>query len=141
MTAAVSTAAPTTAERILRAVLLAILTLLPTVPLTAQESTQRTVRVRVTAVAGRDSVFLDQGREAGLRPGLEVELYPPAAAPLRVVVRDLSASSCRATLLGGRSLPPVGTPGECEVDDEDDDRTEAAPRRATEPPSHPPWSA
>lgn len=97
----------------------------------------RTVRVRVTSVSAR-SVYLDAGREAGLTPGLEVELLPPDGAPFRAPIREVSATSARAELPPGRPLVPIGTSGEVVV--RVAERIGREPKRADEVPEHPPWT-
>ncbi|MGA0869586.1 MAG: hypothetical protein ACO3UM_11710, partial [Planctomycetota bacterium] len=53
------------------------------------------IRVRVVSVSA-DSVYLDQGRAAGLAPGMDVELSAPGASPFRATIREVSATSARA---------------------------------------------
>ncbi len=102
------------------------------------------LRVRVTAVAAPDSVWLDRGRNSGLAPGVEVELQPPGEAPLRARVREVTASRSRAEVLDrNRELPPVGTPGEAEVrgaGGELQGGEVATPQRADGTVQHPPWT-
>jgi hypothetical protein len=97
-----------------------------------------TVTVTVTGVAGR-SVFLDQGRRAGIATGMTVRLSPAGAARIDAVVRDVSATSCRAEIVQGLSLPPVGTTGQVEVPD-GASADESPTSQPTTVPAHPPWT-
>jgi len=99
---------------------------------------ERLIQVTVTSV-GDHSVYLDQGRDAGLRAGTLVRLFAPGAGDLEVEVRSVSGSSARAELPPGVPFPPVGTRGEARV-------TIAQPKPVAEPtpkptvPEHPPWT-
>ena len=104
----------------------------------AQQQSERSVQVLVTAASGRD-VFLDQGRDAGLRPGQLVRLFPPGMGNVDVEVRAVTATQSRAELPVGLPPVPVGTRGEAIVEV----RAETAPPATTEQrtvPEHPPWT-
>lgn len=112
--------------------------------LVAQQSPQTVVvQVHVTSASGRD-IFLDLGRDAGLRQGQTVRLYPPGQAEVRAIVRAVSASSARAELMPGLTAPPVGTRGEVEVPKQP---AASQPTQTQKPatggarpvPAHPPW--
>jgi hypothetical protein len=127
------------ARRTLLLPLLLPLLLLGACPrLRAQEPqpTERVVPVSVTASSER-SVYLDHGRDVGLRPGSIVRLFPQGA-PLEVEVRSVSHTSARAEVPPGLPLPPVGTQGEARVD------VEPSPPHGPQPPRqvppHPPWT-
>ena len=113
---------------------LAMLTLAGT--LAAQEP--HTIHLEVTAVSGR-SIYVDVGRSDGLTPGVEIELLPAGAPTFRVSIREVSSHSARAEVPLGFDLPPVGTPGQAEVRLGGDAGSD--PRRAADPPNHPPWTA
>ncbi|MBL9079780.1 MAG: hypothetical protein JNL08_19920 [Planctomycetes bacterium] len=105
----------------------------------AQDGAQeRLVSVTVTSV-GEQSVYLDAGRDQGLRIGTTVRLFAPGVGEVEVEVRSVSATSARAEVPPGVPLPPVGTRGEARV-------TVAAepvrrPAVAPQPPvEHPPWT-
>ncbi|MFN6145569.1 MAG: hypothetical protein ACK5AL_04325 [Planctomycetota bacterium] len=85
-------------------------------PASAQEQApaETTVAVVVTA-AGDRSVYLDHGRDVGLKPGVFVRLYPPGAGEIEVEVRVVSQTSARADVPVGLPVPPVGTRGEARV--------------------------
>ncbi|MGA0058582.1 MAG: hypothetical protein ACO3RU_03250 [Planctomycetota bacterium] len=117
--------------------LLALAPLAAAVPLAAQDPI--VVRVRVVSVSA-DSVYLDQGRAAGLAPGLEVELSAPGAAPFRATIREVSATSARAEIPPGRPSVPVGTMGEVTLPSGSAGRAdEEGPQRARTPPAALPW--
>ena len=78
----------------------------------AEEDGTIIVEVRVTAVSGT-SVYLDAGREAGLRPGDVVELHPTAGTT-RGVINAISKSSSRAEL-DGNLTAGVGDLGEVRI--------------------------
>ena len=98
------------------------------------------VRVRVVSVSA-DSVYLDQGRSAGLAPGLEVELSPPGSAPFRATIREVSATSARAEVPPGRPMVPVGTLGEISLPAGAAGAAQGGegPKRATTTPDDLPW--
>ena len=86
-------------------------------PAFAQEqapTTEATVALTVTAVGDR-SVYLDHGRDVGLKPGVFVRLFPPGAGEIEVEVRVVSQTSARADVPIGLAVPPVGTRGEARV--------------------------
>ncbi|MCA8953359.1 MAG: hypothetical protein KDE27_27855 [Planctomycetes bacterium] len=112
----------------------------PTV-VVAQQTEERTVQVTVTSVSAR-SIFLDQGRNAGLTVGAIVQLFPPGVASLEVEVRAVSNTSARAVLPPDLPPPPIGTRGEVHV--EVAATGGAPPGPAVGPvsrtvPDHPPW--
>lgn len=110
----------------------------------AQQNPQTVVvQVHVASASGRD-VFLDQGRNAGLKPGQVVRLYPPGAAEVQAIVRAVSATSARAEMQPGLVAPPIGTRGEVEVPKPAANAQPTQPRpqtgSGTRPvPAHPPW--
>jgi hypothetical protein len=104
----------------------------------------RRLRVTVTSASGR-SVFLDQGRAAGIAPELRVRFFPPSGGPVDGVVRDVSTNSARVELPPGIPLPPPGTRGELELPEaEVEPEPESPPPGDGEPgrpvPEHPPWT-
>jgi hypothetical protein len=104
----------------------------------------RRLRVIVTSASGR-SVFLDQGRAAGIAPELRVRFFPPSGGPVDGVVRDVSTNSARVELPPGIPLPPPGTRGEVELPEaEVEPQQESPPPGDGEPapqvPEHPPWT-
>lgn len=103
----------------------------------AQQAEERLLQVAVTSVSARD-VFLDQGRDAGLRPGMVVRLFPPGTAGIDVEVRSVSSTQCRAELPPGVPEVPVGTRGEVRVVVAPD--APARPKPAPDVPVHPPWT-
>jgi hypothetical protein len=97
------------------------------------------IRVRVVSVSA-DSVYLDQGRAAGLAPGMDVELSAPGAAPFRATIREVSATSARAEIPSGRPPVPVGTMGEVTLPAGSAARAgEEGPKRASTTPDDLPW--
>ena len=78
-----------------------------------RSSTQLTtlVAVQVTAVSG-DSVYLDQGRDAGLAPGDAVRLLPLDGTTMVATVRAVSRTSAQAELTPGHGEVEIGTEGE-----------------------------
>ena len=69
----------------------------------AQDPVFERVEISVTAIAGR-SVFLDKGREAGVRRGDTVYLFPLGSPAIEGTVRTVSSSSSRATFTGIATL-------------------------------------
>lgn len=103
------------------------------------EAQERTQTVTVVSVADR-AVYLDHGRDVGLKVGMTVRLFPPGQAPIDVEVRAVSATSARAEVPPGVPPPPVGSRGEVQVRVEvapGGDPANVPPRPAT--PEHPPW--
>lgn len=107
----------------------------------AQGETAEERVVQLQVVSATDtSVYVNHGRDVGLRPGNRITLYPPGAGELEVVVTSVSHTSARADMPPGVVAPPVGTRGEANV------QVEAAPAPATTPravgqaPEHPPWA-
>jgi hypothetical protein len=98
------------------------------------------LQVTVTFVSGRN-VFLDRGREAGIKIGMRVRLYPPGSSPLEGIVRSVSSSSTLVELPEGISLPDVGTRGEIEVSPLDGVVVPPTSPMAHDRkiPAHPPW--
>ncbi|MBL8734227.1 MAG: hypothetical protein JNN13_17765 [Planctomycetes bacterium] len=108
--------------------------------LRAQQPQGDVVQLAVTAVADR-SVYLDRGRDAGLRVGTLVRLFPPGADFVEVEVRSASSSSARAELPPGVPEPPIGTRGEANVPAAvaAPSPTPSAVPAARRVPDHPPW--
>jgi hypothetical protein len=122
-----------------------LVTILALAALTAGARAQapRRLRVTVTAATGR-SVFLDQGRAAGIAPGLRVQFFPPGG-PVSGIVQDVSANSARVELPPGVSLPPPGTRGELELPAEEVELPQEGPAPedggpGRQVPQHPPWT-
>ncbi len=102
------------------------------------------LRVRITSVSGQ-SVYLDQGRRAGLTPGLHIRLFPASGAPIDAVIADVSSSSARVELPEGSPIPQVGSEGEVDVPE-----ATAPPKEEGKPdpkgaeprpvPAHAPWT-
>ncbi|MEO6593835.1 MAG: hypothetical protein ABIP94_03685 [Planctomycetota bacterium] len=106
----------------------------------AQEpGSEKVVQVTVTSTADR-SVYLDHGRDVGLKVGSLVTLLAPGAPNLEVEVRSVSHSSARAEVPPGVPLPPVGTRGEARTTVEVTQRNEQQPSSSRLVPEHPPWS-
>ncbi|WP_145062049.1 hypothetical protein [Engelhardtia mirabilis] len=72
---------------------------------------ERRVEVRVTDSIA-ESVYLNAGRNDGLRVGDTVRLSPAGAAPVEAEIEMVSASSCRARVLAPGEPPPRDTLGE-----------------------------
>lgn len=103
-----------------------------------QEAESEAVRVPVRVVSVRpDSVFLNVGRDAGLRAGDRLRLMPAGGLEIECIVLAVSAEQARVSLPQGVELAQivVGTPGVAWV----------PPARlsgvAAEGEAHPPWSA
>ncbi len=79
-----------------------------------EQGAERAVALTVTAVSDR-SVYLDHGRDVGLKPGTFVRLFPPGSGEIEVEVRVVSQTSARADVPLGLDVPPVGTRGEARV--------------------------
>ncbi|MBL8755715.1 MAG: hypothetical protein JNK15_20635 [Planctomycetes bacterium] len=103
-----------------------------------QPGSEKTVAVVVTAVAD-DSIYLDHGRDVGLRPGTLVRLFPPGAGEVEAEVRSVSQNSARVELPPGLPLPPVGTRGEARVAVVATGAPAPTPQRPNVP-QHPPWT-
>ncbi len=112
-------------------------------PADAQETTRSRgavarVPVRVTASSG-SSIYLDQGRAAGLRPGDEVVLRSPSLGMVHAVVQSVSSRSARCVVASGRRRIDIGTQGEVLIPrDRVAPETNAARLRAV--PEHPQWT-
>ena len=76
----------------------------------ARASKPAALEVFVDGISG-GAVYLDRGREAGLRLDQELELYPAGFAPVRARVVALSRSSARVQLLGSREGLEAGVRG------------------------------
>jgi hypothetical protein len=107
----------------------------------AQLHAASTVSVVVTSVSGRD-VFLDRGRGAGIGPDMRVRFFPPGAAAVEGIVRDVSSNNARVEMLPGNSPPQVGTVGEVQVPDTSTAPAtdNAATSSPTTIPAHAPWT-
>jgi hypothetical protein len=105
----------------------------------AQEGAQeRTQTVTVVSVADRD-VYLDHGRDVGLKVGMTVRLFAPGQPPIDVEVRAVSATSARAEVPPGVPAPPIGSRGEVQVRVETAVATGGAVPPRPSAPEHPPW--
>lgn len=106
----------------------------------AQEPGERVLQVAVTAISARD-VFLDHGRDSGLRPGMLVRLFPPGSGGIDVEVRSVSSTQARAEVPPGLPDVPVGTRGEVRVTVAPVASTpgETRPPKPAVP-AHPPWT-
>lgn len=114
----------------------------------ARETVARTIdriEVRVTASSG-GSVFLDQGRAAGIEPGDEVLLYSPGAGMVKGTIQAVSTSNSRCAVAFQAAPIDIGTRGEVLVprdrrrtpdEDVSGTRREAAGGQV---PEHPPWT-
>ncbi|MCA8955204.1 MAG: hypothetical protein KDC87_03970 [Planctomycetes bacterium] len=98
----------------------------------------RSVTVEVTAASGA-AVYLDQGRSAGLEPGLEVLLFPRQGATVRARVRSVSLSQARAELLDTTVAIPPGTRGTVQVHAVQPEASPQSTGASPPPPAHPPW--
>lgn len=126
-------------------------------PALAQEQNVRRVEVSVTAISG-NSVYLDQGREALVREGDSVRLFPPGSDRIDGTIRSVSRTSSRAELRGSVTGIDVGTRGEIWIPEARfDEQENAKPEPAEKPPAgagaqgetppaqepekveHPPW--
>ncbi len=98
-------------------------------------------QARVTATSG-GSVYLNIGRDAGLRPGDEVTFFPPNDGIVNGTVQSLSATSARCTILSGQNNVDIGTRAEVLLPTDrlslEQERAEPRPRSL---PEHPPWTA
>ncbi|MBI2932725.1 MAG: hypothetical protein HYY16_13845 [Planctomycetes bacterium] len=103
---------------------------------------QQSVTVRVTAVSG-ESVYLDQGRDAGLQPGDRVLLYSSEHGILTATVQVVSRSSARCTLDTGPMALDVGTGGEVLLPPRQPEPNDGRLTQEERPtlPEHPPWTA
>jgi len=115
------------------------------------------IEVTCTAVSG-NSVYLDQGRDAGLRPGDRVRMFLPEGAPRRGKVSSVSRTSARAELDGGVKGLDIGLLGEAwiprkrlETAEEEakaaedpsapvEPEAESESEPEPEPAAHPPWT-
>jgi hypothetical protein len=125
-------------------ILLVTILVLAVITSVARGQNTRRLRVAVTSASGR-SVFLNQGRAAGIVPGLRVRLFPPTGGPVEGVVRDVSTNSARVELPPGIPLPPPGSRGELELPAEQVEPQEEGPpsgdgEAARQVPEHPPWT-
>lgn len=111
--------------------------LAPALVVAVQEAPTVEVPVRVVSVRP-DSLFLDVGRDAGLRAGDRLRLLPAGGSELEVVVLAVSARQARVALpqTADAARVVVGTPGVALVPTE---RLAGAPPAAES--AHPPWSA
>lgn len=103
----------------------------------AQETQERVVALSVTGANDR-SIYLDHGRDVGLKVGSIVQLFPPGAGSIDVEVRSVSNTSARAELPPGIEPPPVGTRGEARVAVVAEAPSGGAGSGRSVP-AHPPW--
>lgn len=99
----------------------------------------RDVAVKVTS-SSESHVYLDKGRDAGLRVGDIVVLEPRGAAPIKASITDVSRTHCRARLEHRRAMVALGVKGRVRVPE-----SRLAKPTATKPPDqrkpeHPPWT-
>lgn len=100
----------------------------------------RKIEVQVTAASG-DSLYLDKGRAAGIEPGDEVILFPPAAGVVHATVQSVSRSSCRCRVVSGQRFIDIGTRGHVLVPAERGaERSERGSVESRVVPEHPPWT-
>lgn len=103
------------------------------------------IEVRVTASSG-GSVFLDQGRAAGIQPGDEVLLYAPGAGMVRGTIQDVSTNHSRCVVAYQAMSVDIGTRGEVLVPADrrwrpDREGSGPPPEATGRPvPEHPPWT-
>ncbi|NUM52717.1 MAG: hypothetical protein HUU46_03650 [Candidatus Hydrogenedentes bacterium] len=95
-----------------------------------------TAQVTVTAVSGK-SVFVDRGRNDGIRPGQVARFFPAGAGEVEGVVRGALPDTARVEVWDDIAIP-IGTQGEIGVPE----GTPTKPKEATKPgvPSHAPWT-
>jgi len=136
----------TVVTRALRAAVLLALTLAWLEdPARAQAAELRRVEARVTSAAGLN-IYLDIGREAGIRALDEVVIYPSGRLDVGGVVRAVAKSSCRVELNSVLAAVPIGTRAEVLVPEQRlaDLERERAQRPvqtpARETPDHPEWT-
>jgi hypothetical protein len=108
--------------------------------------TVRRIEVQVTASSGV-SVYLDNGRAAGIEPGDQVLLYPPSQAAVKSTVQSVSRTSARCSLPSGVTRVDLGTRGEVLIPEgrqpsaAGDPATESKPDDSESPVLlHPPWT-
>lgn len=109
------------------------------VAVSAQSQAAEPVKVPVRVVSVRQgSVYLDVGRDAGLRAGDRLRLQPAGGSEVEVLVLAVSAEQARVTLPEGAhaALIVVGTPGVAWVPTERLSGAAAAGDAA-----HPGWTA
>ncbi len=94
-----------------------------------------TVEVRVTGVSG-ETVFLDQGRDAGVAIGDRVLIYSRAHGILAATVRAVSRTGSSCTLDAGTLAVEIGARGEVLANRP---QPEAKKPQDRETPEHPPW--
>jgi hypothetical protein len=107
----------------------------------AQAQDTTSVAVRVTEVSG-ESVFLDQGSDAGIDVNQRVLLYSRTFGILSGRIRAVTKNSSNCTLEAGSLPVTAGTPGEVLVPKKPPPPLVVNPgpeNPAT--PEHPPWSA
>lgn len=121
-----------------RKALLFLLAALAAPPALAQPTPP--LRASVTSVTAR-TVYLDQGRNAGITPGLRVRFFPSGRDSFEGIVREVSASSARVEIPLTVRVPPIGTEAEMDIPVQPAEQpppTEPAP--APKAPEHPPWT-
>ncbi len=104
----------------------------------------RKIEVRVTASSG-GSLFLDQGREAGIQPGDEVLLYPPGEGIVSGTIQTVSRNHSRCAVVFGASSVDIGTRGEVLVPEKrrqlmEMGESDSQKRTSPQVPAHPPWT-
>jgi hypothetical protein len=106
------------------------------------------IEAKVVSVSGT-SLYLDRGREAGVRAEDPVVLHPPSGPTVDATVRDVSKSTSRAELAPGSPSVPAGcravilVPADRVAKPEKAPSSEPAPTPADAtppPPPHPGWT-
>lgn len=106
-----------------------------------QQDDQTTVTIRVTEVSG-ESVFLDQGRDAGIEVGHRVLLYSRTFGILTGRIRAVTRNSSNCTLEAGALAVTSGTPGEVLIPKKSLPPVPVTPSPENPSrPEHPPWTA
>ncbi len=104
----------------------------------AQADETVSVAVQVTESSG-ESIFLDQGREAGISVGNRVVLYSRIHGILSGSIRAVSGKSSNCRLDAGPLAVEIGTRGEVLVPKRPPQATPESPQRPDRP-EHPAWT-
>jgi hypothetical protein len=99
---------------------------------------QAPLEVRVTSVAGQ-SIYIDAGRDAGVRPGMFITFYRTSGVPVQAVVRDVSANNARTEMLEPGPVVLVGVRGEIILPPAPVVPDDETPDKGNDDPEHPPW--
>ncbi len=103
------------------------------------------VEIRVTASSSQ-SIYLDKGKAAGIRPGDEVVLYPPGRGIANATVQSVSTNSSRCIVFSSSARVDIGTFGTVLIPSErrralaiqNQQRNQGA--NGQQVPDHPAWS-